>query len=324
MKRTFDVFKLHFRSPLHVGIEGPWNEDALNFIHSDTIMGALFALAVKVKPSLCEPLKEGRIKVSSAFPFSESSYFLPTLLLRPDSLFEVSESDYQLWKKLKKLQFLPLEWLKRILKGEKIAVFERDIESVSGTLNGIFKFRVAPKVALGRITQNSNIYHYGEIHFDKGGLFIMAEFEDEGLRIDFSGLLKLLGDEGIGGRRTAGYGLFDVEKDKIEIEVPEDANFHLLLSLYWPPDDERSNGLLKNSAYKLIRRTGWFLLDDGRSLRKRPVWMFQEGSVLSARPKGGAVDVTPLSISDKRVLRFGFAFTIPMRRSDADLQIQKD
>ena len=313
MKITFEIYKLHFRSPLHIGTEGPWNEDALNFIHSDTIMGALYALAVRVKPYFCNHLKAGRVKVSSAFPFSEHFYFFPKPLLNLDNLFEIPRDAYQLRKKLKKMQFLPLRWLEKILKGEKIIVSQNKVEDIFSEINGILKSRVMPKVALGRVTQNSNIYHYGEVHFDKGGLFIMAEFEDEIMDSEFFGLLKLLGDEGIGGKRTAGYGLFDVEKDKIEIEIPEDANSHLLLSLYWPSEDERSNGLLKSSAYKLTRRTGWFLLDDGRSFRKRPLWMFQEGSFLSTKPKGGVVDVTPLAISDKKIYEFGFALSLPLR-----------
>ncbi len=317
MKRRFKVYRLNFRSPLHIGTEGPSHEDVSNIAHSDTILGAVYSLAVKVKPELCQDILNRSVRISSAFPYfkdaSNVDYFIPTPLLPPKTMFSFPEDDYSLRKKLKKLEFIPLEWLERILNGDRIGIERKNLDETKARLKSIFKSSVVPKVALDRITQDSNLFHYGELHFKNGGLFFLAEFDGHESERKFEAVLNLLGDEGLGGKRTAGFGLFDIEADTIELEVPGNSEKHLLLSLYWPPESERDSLSLKDSSYQLVRRAGWFLLDDGRSYRRRPLWMFREGSVLNIEPTGGVADVTPEALSDKRVYRFGFAFSLPIR-----------
>ncbi|WP_456390196.1 type III-A CRISPR-associated RAMP protein Csm4 [Hydrogenimonas sp.] len=320
MKRSFRVYRLNFRSPLHIGVEGTSREDVSTIAHSDTILGAIFSLAVKVDPQLCRELLNSSAKVSSAFPFfrgvSSVDYFMPIPILPPEKMFSMPEDDHSLTKKLKKLNLIPLEWFEKILNGNRIAVEADALDGVKEKLKDVFKTRPVPKVALDRVTQDSNLFHYGELHFDKGGLFFWAEFKDIEVRRRFEAVLKLLGDEGLGGRRTAGYGLFDVEPDTIELEIPESADRYLLLSLYWPPKNERDILSLKNSSYRMVRRAGWFLLDDGRSYRRRPIWMLREGSVLNIRPIGGVADVTPNAVPDKHVYRFGYALSLPIKAVD--------
>ena len=315
MRRKFMVFRLIFRSPLHVGADSVGYEGISEMVHSDTILAALYALALKVNPSLAEALKKGLFRISSAFPFysseNEMIYFFPKPIWPQDDLFLVDEDNYQLYKSLKKLKLLPGVWFKEILNGRNIEVSKDTITSYESKLGEIFKTRTLPKVAQGRISQNSVLYHYGEMHFYKGGLFILAEFKDEALSADFRGLLSLLGDEGLGGKRTAGYGLFSVEADEIEFELPQNPTRFITLSLYWPNSEELQKLDLKNSSYQLISRSGWFLLDDGRSYRRKPIWMFREGSILNIEPKGDVADVTPKAIQDKHVYRFGYAVSLP-------------
>lgn len=317
MKKSFRIYRLNFRSPLHIGVEGTSREDVSTFMHSDTILGAVFSLAIKINPQLCQELLNCSVKVSSAFPFFKNTsgvdYFAPAPLLPPERMFSIPKDDYLLEKKLKKLNLIPLGWFGKILNGETIFIEEDTIVKIKQKLSDIYKTMITPKVALDRTTQDSSFYHYGELHFEKGGLFFMAEFENIEVQNRFEAVLALLGDEGLGGKRTAGYGLFDVEVGAIELEIPESSEKYLLFSLYWPPKNERKALSLADSSYHLIRRTGWFLLDDGRSFRRKPLWMFLEGSVLNIHPDGGVADVTPEVISDKRIYRFGQAFSVPIR-----------
>ena len=309
------VFRLIFRSPLHVGADSVGYEGVSEMVHSDTILAALYSLALKVNPSLADAIKKGLFRISSGFPFysgeNEMVYFFPKPIWPQDNLFFVDEDNYQLYKSLKKLKFLPDVWFREILNGRSIKVSKESINSYYSKLEEISKTRTLPKVVQGRISQNSFLYHYGEMHFYKGGLFILAEFEDEALRAAFHGLLNLLGDEGLGGRRTAGYGLFTVEADEMEFELPPHPTRFITLSLYWPNSEELQKLNLGNSSYQLIPRSGWFLLDDGRSYRRKLLWMFREGSILNIKPKGDVADVTPRAIQDKHVYRFGYAVSLP-------------
>ena len=322
MNKKLAVYRLIFRSPLHVGedIVGP--EKISMIVHSDTILSALYSLVLKVDDEFSEKIVEGAVRISSAFPFyrekNEIIYYFPRPIVPQDRLFSIPETEYALWKKLKKLNFIPWDWVLRFLKGEKIEVNDQDIENIKAKLRKVFKAHNIPKVALDRVTQNSNLFHFGELHFSKGGLFIIADFEDDHTKSVFEGLLKLLGDEGLGGRRTAGYGLFDVEIDSFEIYLPGNPLKYMLLSLYWPSEKERERLNLKEASYQLIRRAGWFLLNDGCSLRRKPLWMFKEGSILNKEPFGGTADVTPGLLTTGRVFRFGYAFSLPLVNSDAE------
>ena len=316
MTKELTVYRLIFRSPLHVGEDVVGPEKVSSIVHSDTILSALYSLALKVNGEISTKIAEGAVKISSAFPFyrdnNDITYYFPKPIIAQEKVFPISETDYPLRKQLKKLNFIPLDWILKIINGETIEVNAQKIENIKKKLKELFKTHTIPKVALDRITQDSNLFHFGELHFSRGGLFILADFKEEDMRSAFEGLLKLLGDEGLGGKRTAGYGLFDVETDSFEVNLPENPSIYMLLSLYWPTEEERSNLNLKESSYQLIRRTGWFLLNDGRSLRRRPLWMFKEGSILNTEPVGGTADVTPDFLDSARVYRFGYAFSLPM------------
>ena len=319
MNKKLTVYRLILRSPLHVGEDVVGPEKVSSIVHSDTILSALYSLALKVKDEFSIKIAEGTVRISSAFPFyrdnDETTYYFPKPIVSEGEIFSLSETNYPLLKRLKKLNFIPLDWILRFLNGELIRVNDQDIESIKEKLSRLFKPHTKPKVVLDRVTQNSNLFHFGELHFSKGGLFILTDFADDNMRSVFEGLLKLLGDEGLGGKRTAGYGLFDVETDSVEVDIPENPSKYMLLSLYWPPRKEREHLNLKESSYHLIRRTGWFLLNDGRSLKRRPLWMFKEGSILNTGPVGGRADVTPNSLNTDRVYRFGYAFILPMAGS---------
>ena len=319
MTKKLTVYRLIFRSPLHVGEDVVGPEEVSSIVHNDTILSALYSLALKVKDEFSTKIAEGAVRISSAFPFyrdtNDITYYFPKPIISQDRIFPISEADYPLRKKLKKLNFIPLDWILKIINGETIEVTAQEIENIKEKLKKLFKTHTIPKVALDRITQDSNLFHFGELHFSKGGLFILVDFKDEDMRSAFEGLLKFLGDEGLGGKRTAGYGFFDVETDSFELNLPENPPKYMLLSLYWPSEKERDNLNLKESSYQLIRRTGWFLLNDGRSLKRRPLWMFKEGSILNTEPIGGRANVTPNSLDSGKVYRFGYALSLPMAGS---------
>lgn len=145
-----------------------------------------------------------------------------------------------------------------------------------------------PHVTVDRVTSASGIFHEGDVYFGEGcGIYILVRFLDEGYREKFEAALRLLGDEGLGGRRSYGRGQFDVGKPK-EVELPraEAGSRILLLSLLNPKEDELPILLGRDDvAYRLLPRRGWVYSARARNLRRKRVMMFAEGSILAHPPK---------------------------------------
>lgn len=161
-----------------------------------------------------------------------------------------------------------------------------------------------PHVAVDRVTLASSIFHEGEVRFAQGcGMYILICLLSEGVQGKLLAALRLLEDEGLGGRRSTGRGFFEVEETG-EVEFPEVAHGDciMLLSLLNPRESELPALLSpRNVAYQLMARRGWVYSVRARNLRRKRVMMFAEGSVLgrvddsfagrmvNVLPRGGAV-----------------------------------
>lgn len=186
-----------------------------------------------------------------------------------------------------------------------------------------------PRVAVDRVSATANLFHTGRLRFANGcGLAFWAE-ADVGGGFDYLELLEqaldVLADEGLGGKRSVGYGQFRWEGRD---EAPEDAlrqvtlgadaaeaapepNGFLTLSLYLPDASEYT--LLPRAWYRRILRRGWIFSPEGRNLRRRGVWMLREGSVLPAAPLGTLEDVRPEVGHAHPVWRNGYALSLALR-----------
>lgn len=130
------------------------------------------------------------------------------------------------------------------------------------------------------------------------GLWLAATFSDPAWRPKFEGALRLLGDSGIGARRSVGWGAFRVVGFE-EVDLDDDGDRRLLLSLCNPsPSDSPA---FDESACRLVERSG---------PRSRKVRMLAEGSVIQGTVRGRMVDVASASGPS---WRFGFALAVPCR-----------
>jgi len=178
----------------------------------------------------------------------------------------------------------------------------------------IWREREVPRVAIDRKTNSSHIYHFGEVSFaDNCGLYFLMNLRMKEYEGKVEAAIRLLGDEGIGGDRTYGKGLFKAEFDEIEVNR-ESKNHFVTLSLFYPQEEELSK--LKDRYYELITRGGWIYSTDAQNLRRRTVRMFSEGSVFSAGSNsglhGGLADVKPEDFAEHEVYRYGYAFAVPL------------
>ena len=177
----------------------------------------------------------------------------------------------------------------------------------------IFGKKEVPRVTIDRKTSASNIYHFGEVSFAENcGLYFLMDLRMKEQKKRVEAAIRVLGDEGIGGDRTYGKGLFEAEFEEIELNI-EPKNHFVTLSLYYLGEGEIS---LKDGYYELINRGGWIYSLEMKNLRRRTVRMFSEGSVFKigegSSLYGGLADVKPIGIDLHEVYRYGYAFAVPV------------
>ena len=175
-------------------------------------------------------------------------------------------------------------------------------------------------------------YYTSRLHFhETAGLYFLIEFKDENQRSVINQALEILGENGLGTDRTSGNGAFTPEWGTIALDLPTTSTHRITLSLFCPSQAEVglfANESSKTSAYSLIKRGGWLAgAPDvyAQSLRKRAVYMLEEGAVLpgsepelymgllrNLRPEMGE----EIGWSPHPVWRDGRAFTLPFKLSN--------
>ena len=167
------------------------------------------------------------------------------------------------------------------------------------------KDRPPTRVNLGRTEVKSQaVFHWPASYSPEAGLFCLIEKEST---TPISKPWRYLGDQGIGGEKSSGYGQFSPEFATWESFCPEEAQQYVTLSLTSPNQDELDHLV----AYRLIRRGGWIWSPNtGKTARRCTLTMVTEGSVFSKPVRGRIVDVAPPSWNEHPVMRYGKAFLI--------------
>jgi CRISPR-associated protein Csm4 len=191
----------------------------------------------------------------------------------------------------------------------------------------IWRKQTASRVAVDRVTNRSQVYAAGRVHFaPRSGLAFLADYGDEAMQPIIEQALRMLGDSGVGGERSNGHGQFTLEiREAGWPASPAEANAFCTLAPYWPREDEVQAGVLDEAAYQLVVRRGWVASPDAGNLRRRGVRMLTEGSVFTRLPVGALADVKPLDPVEvpnapHPIWRAGMAFPIPclLRQENQD------
>ena len=304
----YKLYKLNFLTPVHFGSEkqGTSLENVSVTCHSDTFFSAICNEFVKLYDELDlddykDLFEEGKILITSLFPYVGEHLFIP----KPSIIVErqnAKEVEYKNKKKMKKLEFIKISEFKHYLEclksGEPFVYDEKEYEFA--------KYSDVPKVALRIDDDNNKIYHVGAYSFKQdSGLYFVAKFEDESYVDQFENIIESLQYSGIGGKRSAGYGKFELY-DVIELDdnllpseetllelLQSDGGYQMTLSLVSPDEDELECDF-SNSYYNLIKREGFvYSVDYADSLVKRKnLVMFKEGSCFDFDIRGTIQDVS--------------------------------
>lgn len=308
----FTIIKLKPKSSFHIGDREGWREGSKPYIPSDTIFSALchcYGLLYDDLEDLLNAFVNGKppFLITSAFPCSGNMYFFP-----------VPRNQAPKEKALKKIKFIDLNGLEKVLSGKRIDDIARagDIKTIPSNKpsDELWKTEDVPRVGLSRWSNHpgENYFHFGQVWYKDAGLFIIVDFKDVNFRERIVASFNLMVHEGIGGDRTCGKGVFhNPEISEIEIKLPSSPNAQYTLSLYFPRINELDG--IEKGYYELESRKGYIYSPYSQSMRRRSVRMFSEGSIFPDNIKrlGTIVDVTPELFTHHRVYRYGFMFSLP-------------
>lgn len=315
--------KLKPKSFLHLGEREGWLEGSKVHIPSDTLFSALchvhLLLYGEVETFIQAFKSDPPFLLSSAFPFWDDDYYFP-----------LPKNQLTKEKELKKIKFVNLNLLTRLLSGDSLDDLKEEIETDQSLdclprLNKSKEIKVrlvpwqiedVPRVSLSRFNNHpgENYFHFGQVHFtENAGLFVLVRFKDKSWEPKVRALFNLLADEGVGGDRTAGKGLFYApEFDYLSMPDTDGANGVYAASTYFPAEDELE--ALASGYYELELRKGYIFSPANKSYRRRSLRLFSEGSVLPAVSlKGTLVEITPQIFKAHPVYRYGFLFSIPCK-----------
>lgn len=293
-KHTFNIYKLHFTSPLHLGDARDDYGVSLKSIASDTMYAALISSLAKLGEEIP---KDGDLKctISSLFPFYQKDkadgnavLFFPKPLKQ--TLLK-SKKAVEERKKIKKVTWLDASYFIRILRGEQLFNEQTiDGNAIQGEFmtdapidKDFISSQVSPRVTVSRdFSEDAKPFYMDRVAF-KGysGLFFIVD-GDVSLLEKALGLLQY---EGIGTDRNVGNGYFEYEKDSIEFEIPDNADFAMSLSSFVPETKEQLQEMLNSEgvAYDFQRRGGWITTPPNNTLRKNVIYAFTAASVFKCQ-----------------------------------------
>jgi len=180
----------------------------------------------------------------------------------------------------------------------------------------VWQSRPVDRVTVDRASSASSVYRIGRTVYGPGcGLWFGLQWPaapDPAIQSQLENLLALLGDQGLGGERSVGYGQFERQQADIPLDLPAvtpDAPA-LTLSRYLPRPEELPAALRGNAAYRLSPVAGWLNAPGHKAQRRKQVRMLAEGSVFQSvggGPWGALADVRPTGWSAHPIWRYGYA-----------------
>lgn len=274
-------------------------------------------------------------RITSAFPYAGKVYFFPMPV--PAQAFFSHNLLRDRRKDVKRIRFVSKGILHKMLAGESLDgwLFPKDekadpqtgVALQSGALwltldecahlpdrlrcdpktnrpippralrrHAVYAEATVPRVTVDRVNSASTIFHAGRVTFAAGcGLWFGLSGQPPA---ELKRALQVLGEDGLGGERAAGYGAFTwtVAQQPLALPDPSPDGAALLLSRYHPRAEETAALQRPDAAYELTAVAGWLRTRDGAAQRRRRLWLVREGSVVylpGSGPWGDVVDVCP-------------------------------
>lgn len=310
------IFTLKFLTPVHFGdtANGGGLDKFSIQCSADTLFAALCNEAANKGSDAVEKLvkktAEGKIVFSSLFPYWRTAdddlyFYLPKPLLK------LEQDEQQSAKSFEKIKQLATK-LKKQKKSTYIRASQINSLLESGSSDRQFAVPefAAPLVA-GRVALREEKplpYYVGSYVFsENSGLYFILGVEHEEEFTLIKELLFSLGYSGIGGKRSSGYGKFELADDKLELSddggdydddtaialmlYNEKSKYQMCLAPVCPCVDEIA--VVKQGSYKLIKRGGFIASSAAKdNIKRNSIYMLQEGSCFPERLRGQMLQQT--------------------------------
>jgi len=317
MKTGFTI-RLRPTGPWRIG--GSTSDQAETLYRSDAlysaITGAMHLLGLHDE-WLAATAKAPAVRFSSCFPYIGNT----GLVTPPRSFWPPAPSAKIRWKGAR---FVPLSAVRDLIAGKPLNEDAYSLDGPSQCLVpsgriGPFREIVRKYAAVDRLSGVTEPHAATGIEFTQNaGLWCRVAFHDEEAAERWTApvqsAFRLLADSGFGGRRSQGWGRAEQPHfsrgSHLHNEVPHEGDYWLL-SVFIPGPEDAIDWT--RGSYSVITRGGRVVSPVQSGAAKKQIRVIEEGSVLRATrpPEGSAPDVAPDGFPHA-VLRFGFAFAIPM------------
>lgn len=273
------IYRLSFRNA-HFG-DGYLNTSVPTFMAS-RLFSALCLEALKndCLEEWMAVAENNEFRISDAFPYQGQPYLpVPIGEIAHKMNLRTLIEDNQANKAAQSLKFVPLDKLPDLLSGI-VSAEELLKEELS-------------------LTQQTVLMKKGEDPFEVGvteyhsSLYVLASSDPL-----FEQLMISLQYSGLGGKRTSGYGRFEMEilpapSALQEMLANDGADKQVLLTTSLPNDNELSR-VMDGANYRLVKSSGFtYSPSSHEQLRKEDLYKFASGSVFSRRYQGTIADVRP-------------------------------
>ncbi|MFW6025303.1 MAG: type III-A CRISPR-associated RAMP protein Csm4 [Candidatus Woesearchaeota archaeon] len=174
-----------------------------------------------------------------------------------------------------------------------------------------------PRISIDRYTNKSEQFFYQkniEFQYQKTGEFIIKPFIysiiSGSLDDEFIAAIRLLADEGIGGKRSSGLGIFkhfEIDNtDLLNLKLNQTGDYYLSLATLFP-DEKETKSILN---YDLEKRSGYIYSKGGVAMRKKSVRVIREGAIFEDKINGQVFNLAPEAYNEHPVYLFGKALSI--------------
>jgi len=301
----------------HFGRHGIGQEESTAIFPSDSLFAALVYQLALIRPQpevrdWCQQFEtDPPFLLTCAFPSAGQVRFYPLPMHIHSKVADVWQDS----KALKRTSLISEDILQAIMRGDETKLFNAItiqggaalispgefglLDPSVQTDKRLWEINKRPRVTVGRQVAQSNLYHTGITTFSPGcGLWfgIQWRIESSEEKALVRQLLQILGDSGLGGERSAGFGSAKIEPGP-SLDLPDSGQgLAYLLSRYIPKAGEWAALQHPSARYKVVDTGGWAYTSQHRSQRRKTVTQIEAGSVLfglDRQPAGCLVDVRP-------------------------------
>jgi len=304
------LFRLRFKTALHIGGDSgmPSMAACEISIHSDTVFSALCHEALQMGghemlDRLVSYAGEGSLLMSDALPFRDEELYLPKPAISP----AIPPGGKKTWrqddaKALKKLKFIHASMFE-----EYLGFIRGENEFPVSSANASFGVKETRTMAFVRRSDKTLPFHVGVFSFFPGsGLYIVAGYNSRQAILLLASLLNSLSVSGIGGKRTAGLGRFEIERTLLleTASSKSEAALAKLLAVSCPdyymtlnasfPEEPELEVTVSGGFFQVVRRGGFVQSHAyaDKPLKKRVMYFMAAGSCFKNRFNGGIYDVS--------------------------------